>query len=54
LAEFGPAIELVRSGRIDLESLISHRLPLEDFGRALDMMRNRETSMKIVIKPHMR
>ncbi len=52
LAEFGPAIELAKSGRINLKSLVSHRLPLGDFSKALDMMRNRETSMKILMKPH--
>ncbi len=49
---FGPAIELLRGGAVQVEPLISHRGPLERFPQALEMARTRsEPAMKIVIQP---
>jgi 2-desacetyl-2-hydroxyethyl bacteriochlorophyllide A dehydrogenase len=49
---FGPAIELLRGGAVQVEPLISHRFPLERFPQALEMARTRsEPAMKIVIQP---
>jgi D-arabinitol dehydrogenase (NADP+) len=49
---FGPAIELLRAGAVQVEPLISHRLPLAQFPRALEIARTRsEPAMKIVIEP---
>jgi 2-desacetyl-2-hydroxyethyl bacteriochlorophyllide A dehydrogenase len=49
---FGPAIELLRGGAIQVEALISHRFPLAQFPQALDMARNRpEPTIKVVVQP---
>jgi len=49
---FGPAIELLRGGVVQVEPLISHRFPLERFPQAVEMARTRsEPTMKIVIEP---
>ncbi len=49
---FGPAIELLRGGAVDVEPLISHRFPLEQFPQALEMARTRsEPTMKVVFEP---
>jgi len=49
---FGPAIELLRGGAVQVEPLISHRFPLERFPQALEMVRTRsEPTMKVLIEP---
>lgn len=49
---FGPAIELLRGGALQVEPLISHRFPLEQFPQVLEMARTRsEPAIKIVIQP---
>jgi len=46
-----PAIEMIREKRINVEALVSHRLTLDNFTTALDMMLDRASSMKIIIEP---
>jgi 2-desacetyl-2-hydroxyethyl bacteriochlorophyllide A dehydrogenase len=49
---FGPALELLRNGAVQVEPLISHRFALEEFPRALEMARTRtEPMMKVLIEP---
>jgi D-arabinitol dehydrogenase (NADP+) len=49
---FGPAIELLRAGAIDVSPLISHRIPLAQFPEALEIARTQsEPSTKILIEP---
>ncbi len=49
---FGPAIELLRGGAVQVEPLISHRFPLEQFPQALEVARTRsEPATKILIEP---
>jgi L-iditol 2-dehydrogenase len=43
------ALELIRSGRVDPTPLISHRLPLEETGRALELQRRGEALKAVVI-----
>ena len=44
------ALELIAGGRIEPRALVSHRLPLEETGRALDLQR-RAGGLKIVVEP---
>jgi L-iditol 2-dehydrogenase len=44
------ALDLIASGRIDPLPLVSHRLPLEETARALDLQRRGE-ALKAVILP---
>jgi L-iditol 2-dehydrogenase len=44
------ALELIASGRIDPRKLVSHRLPLEETGRALDLQRH-AGGLKVVVEP---
>ncbi len=44
------ALELIRTGRVRVDDLISHRMPLAELGRALDIVRNR-AGMKILLYP---
>ncbi len=49
---FGPALELLRSGAVQVEPLISHRFCLEEFPEALEMALARsEPLMKVLIEP---
>jgi D-arabinitol dehydrogenase (NADP+) len=49
---FGPALELLRSGAVRVETLISHRFCLDEFPRALEMALSRsEPMMKVLIEP---
>jgi L-iditol 2-dehydrogenase len=44
------ALELIASGRIDPSRLVSHRLALEEAGRALDLQRQ-AAGLKVVVEP---
>jgi L-iditol 2-dehydrogenase len=44
------ALDLIASGQIDPTALISHRLPLEETARALDLQR-RAAALKVVVEP---
>lgn len=46
-----PAIEMIREKKINAEALVSHRLPLDEFSTALNMMLEKAGSMKIMIEP---
>ena len=47
--EFAMAIDLMRSGRIDLTPLISHTLPLADAVEAFELASDRNRAMKVQI-----
>ncbi len=44
------ALRLIAAGRIDPAPLVSHRLPLEETGRALELQRS-ATALKVVVEP---
>ena len=48
--DFQASLELVTQGRVQVEPLLSHRLPLSQMGTALDLARRRE-SVKIILYP---
>jgi 2-desacetyl-2-hydroxyethyl bacteriochlorophyllide A dehydrogenase len=43
------AVDLLQSGQIRVDSLISHRLPLDEMPRALEMIESRDPAVKKVI-----
>src|SRR5580700_2201853 len=49
-ADMRSALALIAGGRIKPRALVSHRLPLEETGRALDLQR-RAGGLKIVVEP---
>ncbi|EID53428.1 zinc-dependent alcohol dehydrogenase family protein [Saccharomonospora xinjiangensis] len=50
LHSYGAALDLVASGAIDTDALVTHSLPLERFTEALDLMRG-GTGLKIQVVP---
>lgn len=49
---FGPALELLRSGVVRVDGLVSHRFSLDEFPMALDMALTRsEPMMKVLVGP---
>lgn len=48
---FDPALKLLASGAVDVGPLISHTLPLEEFGAALAMFESSSDRMKIQVAP---
>jgi 2-desacetyl-2-hydroxyethyl bacteriochlorophyllide A dehydrogenase len=47
------AIGLLQSGQVKVEPLISHRLPLEEFPHALDLIASRDPEVKkVIIQPN--
>jgi L-iditol 2-dehydrogenase len=44
------ALELIADGRVDPTGLVSHRLPLDETARALDLQRT-ATALKVVVEP---
>ncbi|MBD3182295.1 alcohol dehydrogenase catalytic domain-containing protein [Candidatus Poribacteria bacterium] len=44
------AIDMIREKKINAEALVSHKLPLDQFDSAFEMMHNRASSMKIIIE----
>ncbi|MGQ9630672.1 MAG: zinc-dependent alcohol dehydrogenase family protein [bacterium] len=45
---FYPAIELLENGAINVKPLLSHKIPIEDFPRAFDLMRSGD-SLKVQV-----
>ncbi len=49
---YGPIFDLVRAGKLDLDQLVTHRLPLEQLERGLQLMDAKaEQVLKVVIEP---
>jgi threonine dehydrogenase-like Zn-dependent dehydrogenase len=49
---WGEAIDLHERGAISAEPLISHHLPLQDFVKGIEIMRNRtDNTIKVVLEP---
>jgi L-iditol 2-dehydrogenase len=49
---YDPIFELLRSGKLDLAQLVSHRLPLEEVDHGLELMDTKaERVMKVIILP---
>ena len=46
--DFPVILDLYRRGRLPLDRLISHRLPLDEIERAFDLLREREPSLRTV------
>ena len=46
------ALELISQGKIVVDDLISHRLPLHDTGRGFSMLLDGADCLKIIINPH--
>jgi Zn-dependent alcohol dehydrogenase len=46
--DFGRILELYRSGRLPLDKLVSHRLPLDELGEAFDVLRSGEARRVVV------
>ena len=49
--DFPASVDLVRNGDVKLDPLITHVVPLDDMGRALDMLESSdEKTMKIILE----
>lgn len=46
------AIELLAAGDVDVERMITHRLPLKDIVRGFELVMRGEEAIKVIIKPH--
>jgi D-arabinitol dehydrogenase (NADP+) len=47
------AVDLLQSGQIQVEPLISHRLPLQELPRALELLESRDPAVrKVIIQPN--
>jgi len=46
------SIELLRSGRVKVRDLVTHRLPLQDAARGFALVAGGAESMKVVLEPH--
>ena len=48
--EFPQVLEMLASGKVDTGPLISHRLPLQDFPRALAIARDPQVAAKVMVE----
>jgi L-iditol 2-dehydrogenase len=46
------ALDLISKGNINVDDLITHRLPLRDTAKGFKMLLDGSESLKIIIKPH--
>ena len=46
------ALELISNGEINVDDLITHRLPLKDTDKGFNMLLDGSDALKIIIKPH--
>ena len=51
MTSFGAAIDALRGGRVSTDGIVTHRFPLDDYGLALETLRNDPTAHKVVIVP---
>lgn len=51
MTSFGAAIDALRGGRVRTDGIVTHRFPLDDYGLALETLRNDPTAHKVVIVP---
>jgi 2-desacetyl-2-hydroxyethyl bacteriochlorophyllide A dehydrogenase len=51
LDEFGQAIELIRSKKVQVDPMISHRFTLEETKQAFDIQSNSDASVKVLVCP---
>jgi threonine dehydrogenase-like Zn-dependent dehydrogenase len=50
--DYGQALRLIESGRVDVRPLITHRFRLQDFARAFDLLTSRrEPVVKVLLQP---
>lgn len=47
------AIDLIRSGRVPVSDMITHRLPLEKAGQGFKLVAEAGESIKVILKPHL-
>ena len=50
--DIAEALELIKNGTIDVEDMITHRLPLKDIGKGFQLVIEGKESMKIIIRPN--
>ena len=46
------ALDLIRSGRVQVEDMITHRLPLDDIGEGFRLTCDGTESLKVIIEPN--
>jgi L-iditol 2-dehydrogenase len=46
------ALKLIESGTIQVDDMITHRLPLKDIARGFQLVMDGKESIKVIIKPH--
>ncbi|HPK53420.1 MAG TPA: hypothetical protein PK114_03105, partial [Smithellaceae bacterium] len=46
------AMQLIKSGYVIVNDLITHRLPLTDIARGFQLVTEGRESIKVIIKPH--
>jgi len=49
--EIAQALELMRTGKVDRKSLISHEFTLDEAREAFEMQCKTDESVKVIIKP---
>ncbi|HOW54494.1 MAG TPA: zinc-binding dehydrogenase [Syntrophorhabdaceae bacterium] len=47
------AIKLIGSGEIDVDDLVTHRLPLDEIVHGFELVSDGRESIKVIIKPHL-
>jgi L-iditol 2-dehydrogenase len=50
-ADHWTALDLIAAKRVDVDALISHRLPLSDIQRGFDLVSEAKACLKVVIEP---
>ena len=45
------ALDLIRTGRVRVKDMITHRLPLEETARGFDLVASADRSLKVIIEP---
>ncbi len=51
-ADMMRAIELLRSRRVLVGGMVTHRLPLSETGRGFELVASAQSSVKVIIRPH--
>jgi L-iditol 2-dehydrogenase len=52
-SDYQTALDLIQSGTVEVDSLITHRLPMAEIGAGFELVASAQKSIKVIIQPQL-
>jgi L-iditol 2-dehydrogenase len=52
-SDYQTALDLIQSGTVEVDSLITHRLPMAEIGRGFQLVASAQNSIKVIVQPNL-